>query len=214
MLKIYLLLLSISLLARENPFFPLNSELDIPLTTNKIMKAPMLKRATLTLPSTARELQSVTVKYKNLDGSIDEKKIDIDNSIDWHLPIFVSQNYSLEAELQANKSQGNNKKKIKKFKKLASLKFISFYVNAQSMKIQTKDKMLRSFFLVKPHRIVCDFKRETDLRSFEKKSPKNNIFKKINIGTHSGYYRVVIELDGHYKHLIKKTMSGYIITLL
>jgi hypothetical protein len=206
MLKICLLLLSISLFARENPFFPLNSELDIPLSANKITKAPMLKRATLTLPSTAREIQSVTVRYKNLDGSMSEKKIDIDNSIDWHLPIFISQNYSLKKELK-----NDNKKK---YKLLASLKFISFYINAKSMKIRTKDKMLRSFLLVKPHRIVCDFKRDIDLRSFEKKSSKNSIFKKINIGTHSDYYRVVIELDGYYKYIIKKTIKGYALTLL
>jgi len=217
MYKITLLFLALaySLVARENPFFPLNAELDIPLTTNQTQSIPELKRAALTLPSTARQIESVTVKYKNLDGSTDVKSIELQNSIDWHIPIFISQNYNLSSVKESEKKTQavvKPKKKIQ-FTKFTSLKFISFYTNKKVMKIKTKDKMIRSFLLTKPHRIVCDFKRETDLRSFEKIASKKSIFKQINIGTHSGYYRVVIELDGLYKFSIDKSTDGYIISL-
>jgi len=215
MIKLCLLLLSLSLFARENPFFPINSDLDIPLTLEQNQKAPMLKRAAISLPSTAREIESVIIKYKNLDGSIQEKSIELKNSVDWHLPIFISQNYELghTSQTQQKISKAHKKTKVKKFKKFTSLAFISFYTRDKVMKIETNDKLLRSFLLVKPHRIVCDFKRDTDLRSFVKKADGRSLFKKISIGTHKGYYRVVIELDGFYRYRVKHTKSGYQIIL-
>ena len=204
MIKLCMLLFSLTLFARENPFFPINSALDIPLTSAQVQKYPMLKRATLTLPSSAREIDSIVVKYKNMDGSISQKSITLNNSIDWHLPIFISQNYNL------NKST----KREMKYIKFVTLPFISIYTKGKEMKIYTKDKLLRSFMLVKPHRIVCDFKRNINIRSFVKKAKHANAFKQINIGTHKGYYRVVIELDGFYKYSIKKTTyKSYLIFL-
>ncbi len=216
MRRVLLLIFLCSLLlqARENPFFPVDSAQDIPLTSNQIKTLPQLKRATLTLPSTARTIESVTVEYKNLDGSIAHKKIAIQNAIDWHLPIFISQNYN-----EVNDEVGVKKQKVKHaekvhYKKIATLKFISFYADKNRLKIITKDKMLRNFLLVKPHRIVCDFKRETDIGSYVKNAYKNSYFTKIRVGTHKGYYRVVIELDGYYSYKIDHISSGYMITLL
>jgi hypothetical protein len=199
-----LLFLPLFLAARENPFFPVDSQQDIPLTTNQHESLENLKRATITLPSTARVIESVTVEYKNLDGSIVSKKVELHNAIDWHLPIFISQNYNLSAQ----KSQ-----KQEKYKKIASLPFITFYEDAKRLKIVTKDKMLRNFLLVKPHRIVCDFKRDTDFGSYVKKVAKPSLFRKIRVGTHKGYYRVVIELDGYYQYRLEHAHSAYIFEL-
>jgi len=215
MIKLFLafLLLPLFLFARENPFFPVDNSQDIPLTSNKVEKAPPLKRATMTLPSTARILQSVTVEYKNLDGSIATKKIQLNNALDWHLPLFISQNYCSASESVQAKKQRTIQKKVH-FAKIASLPFITFYADVKKLKITTKDKLLRDFLLVKPHRIVCDFKRQTDIGSYVKQVKIKSNFKKIRIGTHKGYYRVVIELDGYYQYKIKKTATGYLFTLL
>ena len=204
----------LSLQARENPFFPVNSAQDIPFTSNQVNMLPMLKRATLTLPSTARTIESVTVAYKNLDGSIAKKKIIIRNSIDWHLPIFISQNYN--ASMNETHIGLRKQKSVKKinYKKIAKLQFISFYADRKRLKIITKDKMLRNFLLVKPHRIVCDFKRDIDMKSYVKRAYKNSLFTEIKIGTHKGYYRAVIELDGYYTYKLDKISNGYLITLL
>ena len=203
MIKLCMLLFSLTLFARENPFFPINSTLDIPISSERVEKPPILKRVTLTLPSSAREIESVIVKYKNMDGSIAQKSITLNNSVDWHLPIFISQNYNLNRTAQ----------KEMKYIKFATLPFISFYTKGKEMQIDTKDKLLSSFMLVKPHRIVCDFKRNINIRTFIKKAKYANVFKQINIGTHSGYYRAVIELDGFYRYSIKKTNKGYLISL-
>ena len=197
-----------SLTARENPFFPTEAE-DIPLTNNQIEKEMPLKRASMQLPSTARTIESVTINYKNLDGSVKHKTIELQNSIDWHLPIFISQNYEIEKETPAPKIEKQEEKKV--FKEIAKLPFITFKIFKNEIYLETKDKILRSFLLVNPHRIVCDFKRDTDIRSYTKKVTGEDVTQ-IKVGTHKGYYRVVIELDGSYKYK-KVSKDGYIFTL-
>jgi len=205
MIRVFLslLLILISLNARENPFFPSSGEADITYTSNQEIKTEALKRATITLPSSARIIESVTVKYKNLDGSLEQKSVVLGNSVDWHLPLFISQNYG---------GSNGEPKKIK-YKKIVGLKFISLYESKNRLKIVTKDKMLRNFLLTKPHRIVCDFKRDISIRSYEK-SIKNSIVKRVKLGNHKAYYRVVIELDGYYRYKLKKDVKGYMFNFL
>jgi len=197
--------LLLSLEARENPFFASKGEKDIPHTSNQMKTLPSLKRATIELPPHARVLQKVTIEYKNLDGSIHTKSIKLQNAVDWHLPIFISQNYS---------ASSTKHKKIKnlKFKKIAISKYSSYFTSGKTLKIVTKDKIIRNFLLVEPHRIVVDFKRDASIKSLIKKN-KNNIFTKVRIGNHNGYYRAVIELDGYYRYKMKKVSDGYIFTL-
>jgi len=195
-------LFSALLIARENPFFPSSGEMDIP-TSNKISKLDPLKRVTLTLPSTARTIESVTVTYKNLDGSISKVTEDLENSVDWHLPIFVSQNYGGVG------SEPKSTKKSSKYIKIAGLKFIKLYKNKKTLKIETKDKLIRNFLLTKPQRIVCDFQRDISIRSYEKIISAKGIVTKVKLGNHKGYYRVVIELDGYYRYKLKKSEGTY-----
>ena len=209
------LLLLTSLNARENPFFPSTGEKDIPLTSNIDSDLSPLKRATLTLPSTARAIEGVTVNYRSLDGSRHTKTIELDNSIDWHLPIFVSQSYTNEEQKVSAPKNIIAKSKItpkkeNRYQKIAGIKLISFYAKDKKLKVITQDKIIRNFLLVKPHRIVCDFKRDTNIKSYVKDMQKNSLFSKIRVGNHSGYYRVVIELDGHYRYTTKDTKDGYI----
>ncbi len=213
MIKIFSIILAllISLSARENPFFADKNEKDIIVSSNHKNEKEPLKRATITLPSEARILKKVTIEYQNLDGSIDKKSIKLDNSVDWHLPIFISQNY--------NESKSNNPikhKKIKnyksKYKRVAAIKYASFHYCDKNLKIITKDKMIRNFYLVKPARIVMDFKRDSTMKSFSKAINKPG-YKSIRIGNHDGYYRVVVELDGLYKYTKTKLDNGYLLEL-
>ncbi|MCD4667296.1 MAG: AMIN domain-containing protein [Sulfurimonas sp.] len=210
MIKVFLItiFLFISIAARENPFFPSEGEKDIPVTSNTGKSLPKLKRATIQLPSYARAIKKVTIEYQNLDGSIENKSTELDNSIDWHLPIFISQSYND----QVIKSQVTKKTKLA-YKNIIKIKYADFYTSKNSFKIITKDKLLRDFLLVQPHRIVIDFKRDASFKSYIKKIP-NSIFTKIRIGNHSGYYRVVIELDGFYRYKLKTISSGYLITVI
>ena len=205
-----LIIISLFLLnieARENPFFPSDGEADIFITSNEVVSLSKLKRATVSLPSDARVIQSVTINYKSLDGSQSSKTVELENSIDWHLPVFISQSYSL-----VDKKTKSIEDKKPNFKQIAKIKYAKFLSSNKILKIVTKDKLIRNFTLVEPHRVVLDFKRDSHMKSYEKKS-KNNIFRAIRVGNHSGYYRVVVELDGHYKSITSKYKNGYSITV-
>lgn len=204
------LLLITSIQARENPFFPSSGEKDLPNTTNKDLSVSSLKRAAISLPSSARTIQKFTIEYKNLDGSIQSKSITLNNSIDWHIPIFVSQSMN---DIKEVKVKATTPKKNKKFVHLFSSKNVKIYKNEKELKIDTKDKMIRSFLLTKPYRLVLDFKKDVNLKS-EEKSFNTQVFKKISIGTHKGYYRAVVTLDGQYKYKKSKQNYGYKIKLL
>jgi len=202
----FILTLATIIEARENPFFPAAGEMDIPITSNISTKIPPLKQATLTLPSQARVIQKVTIEYENLDGTVEKETIVLNNFIDWHLPIFISQNYTTPKKKE-------KQKEIKEsFKLIASIKYAKFYTLNETLKIVTKDKILRNFLLVQPHRIVIDFDRDTSLKSLVKRF-KDNKFSKIRVANHDGYYRVVVELDGYYRYKMKKVSDGYIFRL-
>ncbi|QOY54580.1 AMIN domain-containing protein [Candidatus Sulfurimonas marisnigri] len=206
--------LLITLYARENPFFPSNGEKDIPFTSNENIDKDPLKRATITLPAQARILQKVTIEYKNLDGSLETKSIELDNSVDWHLPIFVSQDYgSSPTSEPIVMSKKESVKKSIEYKQIASTAYLKFYSSGKNLKIITSDSMIRNFLLVDPHRVVLDFKRDSSMKSYMKSNPKN-IFNKIRIGNHDGYYRAVIELDGLYRYKLDKTSDGYMLKLI
>lgn len=237
-LLVALLFFSISY-ARENPFFPSDGEKDIPYTSNEDTTIPPLKKASIALPQQARVLQSVTVQYKNLDGSQETKNIQLENAIDWHQPIFISQNNASDETQKENKKNESLKEdtlkndvkkmetakrevveekidikdKDKNYKKIASIEYASFYTSNKYLKIVTNDKAIRNFLLVQPHRIVIDFEKNSSLDTQEQNITEN-IVTKIRVGNHDGYYRVVIELDGSYKYTMKNTENGYILQLL
>lgn len=208
-------LLLLTLNARENPFFPSGGEKDISISSNEDRSKEPLKKAAIALPAQARILQKVTIEYKNLDGTVENKSIELDNSVDWHLPIFVSQNNT--ETIKATQSEDkHDKKEVKQkdstYKTIASIKDLSLLSSGRSLKIVTTDEVLRNFLLVHPHRIVIDFKKSEEVKNYIKKDSQD-IFKEVRIGNHDGYYRVVVELDGHYRYDFKKISDGYQIEL-
>lgn len=233
-LLIILLLLS-TLKARENPFFPSTSETDTPFTSNENRSKEPLRRATITIPAEARVLQKVTIEYKNLDGSVQTKSIELDNFVDWHLPIFISQNYSASisnssapeqknkknnlktASTEINTTEVHTKKDDNKSEKISkkskiSAGNISFLVNDKKIKILTKELMIRNFILTSPNRIVADFSTTSDVKN-ETRKISDTIFKTVKIGNNGDYYRIVIELDGNYRYTQCKVDGGYEFTL-
>lgn len=193
--------------ARDNPFFPAEGIKNLPISSNKIKSFTPLQRVALNLPGSARIVKEVTIRYQNLDGSIASKSILLDRSVDWHLPIFISQNFISDE----NTISTIQKTPEKKYEKIVDFGVAAFYQSGSSMKIETADRLIRHFMVVEPHRIVMDFKKVADFRSKTKKI-SGTPYKKIRIGNHSGYYRVVIELDGQYHYTIKHEDKALVLT--
>ena len=197
-LNVFLIItLSLSLNARENPFEAIVSQEDGPAIIKK-RNIKHFAKDKVKPPEGARILKDITVEYQNLDGSISKQKLKIDKHLDWNSPIHISQTKT--------KKQKNVKQTIK------TTKFLSAVVEPNKIFLETDDKFLRDFFIIKPFRIVVDFKRTSSFKSREY-APKIKPFKTVAIGNHKDYYRVVITVDGRYAYDVNVYENGVLIHL-
>ncbi|WP_263833395.1 AMIN domain-containing protein [Sulfurospirillum oryzae] len=242
MQKILGLFLSLAVMsvARENPFETSMSPQSVGQTTQIKDERADFTSTTLSLPSSARILKSASVTFQNLDGSISEEIVAIDKNVDWHLPLILS-SQKLEANAstpialpvaipEAKKvvekkpavvataplkeekvvSQTPNANVEDSTFKLAD--DLSFFINQNEITIFTKESKIRDFLIVDPYKVVVDFKKESTYttKTLEfKKAP----FVSATLGTHDGFYRIAILLDGHYRYDIQPFNGGYIVKL-
>lgn len=185
---------------RDNPFFPADpNEKQMP-TTNRPENLKPFTTQQISLPNSARAIKAIIIRYQNLDGSISNEELELNNQVDWHEPFIISQGKAPTA------------KKIKELTKSKAIntKYITFVPSENSLRLITKDKMLRNFMLTSPYRIVMDFSRDTSFKPQEYLLSEPP-FKSVRIGNHDKYYRVVIELDGQYRYTLQSTANDYTI---
>ncbi len=195
------------LFARENPFIP-TTDTNVSITSNIVQPLAPLSSHKVSFPSTARTLEQIVVYFKNLDGSVEQRVVPIQKSIDWHKPLVITQQ-QLSSPITSKIRKKSTKRSHYKRQLLAKLSFIRFYVHATTLRIYTQDKLLRDFMLVKPNRIVCDFKRNVSFAKIVKKGSTKSIFTQVVFGKHKGYYRAVIYLDGYYRYKLTHRKEYY-----
>ncbi len=187
--KFFLIFIPLILFARINPFEPVVTPENI-----KIKKPKYFHEVKVYLPSDARVLKKIVFVYQSLNSDIKQKEIKIDKAVDFHSPIIVTQ--------------------MKKTFPVKVLRFPAFklYIKNKKLFFATKDKLLRVFFLARPFRLVLDFKRNVDFLTIQKQI-KNSFVKKIIVGSHNGFYRVVVYFDAKYSYNVKKDINGVLIEL-
>ncbi len=89
---------------------------------------------------------------------------------------------------------------------------IRLIVTGESIQIETKDILKKHFSISNPTRLILDFKSDVIYPSRNKKI-KISPFSVLRIGSHKGYYRVVLELEHPVKYKVSKYKFGYILTL-
>lgn len=188
------------LCGRDNPFFPADPNAKQMPTSNKIENLKPFSTQQISLPSSARAIKGVVIHYQNLDGSIASEALELNNKIDWHTPLLLSHG-TQEPAVQAK--EPNKSTNIK-------TKYITFVPAQKTLKLLTKDKMLRNFMMASPHRIVMDFSRDTSFKP-QTYAIDQVPFKSIRMGNHDKYYRVVVELDGQYSYTITISENEYTI---
>jgi len=181
---IFLFIASLSF-ARINPFEPV-----VKPQNTIVINPSYFNEAETVLPKDARILKKIIFVYQSVSGDIKNKEVPINKHIDFHRPIYVSHT-------------------PQKFpiKELNFLNLFSMYIKHKKIFIQTKDRLLRNFFLVKPFRLVLDFQKNANFLTI-KKTIKNSFVKKVAVGNHNGYYRVVIYFDAKYMYKLSKTQEG------
>ena len=190
------LCLSCILWARQNPFESVITQKAEEHNPQSMHLEP-LSSIEFVLPSTARIIKSVQITYQNLDGSIENKLIQLDEDIDWHYPLLIAQ-----------KAQGASYQSENRFK----LGDFELVVNRNSIFIATRKKLLRDFILPKPYRLVLDIEGVKS-NEYQKIKLDKKYFSDAEISTHEGFYRISIGFDGRYKYHISPQRDGFVITL-
>lgn len=222
--------LIISLSARDNPFKEIISEKDIDMSeAPNLPKPKYFTTEEINLPSSARVVEEIIVKYKNVDGTIANKRVRVNKDIDWHHPLIVNHAKVKKDKTKVQKSEDSSKKLGNKIlstipppitdnialatEEIASLKpfyFLEINVFKNRVMLKTKDLKIRNFVTTNPDKIIIDLDR--DIPNSKKFDIANDsFFKEIAIGRHDKYYRVAMKLDGKYRHSITKVDSGYLI---
>jgi len=183
------LLFPLLLFARINPFEPVVNPENV-----DIKKLKYFHQIKVNIPSDARVLKKIVFVYQTLNSDIKKQEINIDKAVDFHSPIIVSH-------------------RLKNFP-LEVLHFPNFklYIKNKKLFFATKDKLLRAFFLAKPFRLVLDFKRNVDFLTIQKKI-NNSFVQKVVVGSHTGFYRVVVYFDTKYSYKVKKDINGVLVEL-
>ncbi|TQR59056.1 AMIN domain-containing protein [Campylobacter troglodytis] len=217
-LRIFLLSLSFLFAANDNPFAP-------PQELSKELYEDQFERKEVIFNSDARILKKINITYITLDGSEKSIDLDINESIDWHdtyafvrakspqatpmldAPITTPEQFSLLTEesttLDVEIPSDNGKLED----------FISFASYKTKIKLLTQDEMIGNFVVGNPSKIVLDFKNSANFISKNLRLKMGSPFNRLALGSHKGYYRLVVYLDGKYNYNIEKDASGYIVNL-
>ena len=200
-LSAVLILFCANLQGREDPFSPILNPLDGKYPQNEKRIAPFVKED-INLPSTARIIKEIEIKYQNIDGTIDVKKVNLDKGIDWHFPLTLTQ----EGAIKEKKKES----KTKKYK----IADYDFYVRGKNLYIYSDTDIVRNFALSEPYRICIDFeKSESEIAKNSSLDVNQKYFRNVEIGTHRDFYRIIITLDGQYRYSLKKDRRGVLIDL-
>jgi len=182
-----------ALSARENPFFAANPSDIQKVTSNVPDTKPQLSSVNYSLPNQARILKEVTFTIQNIDGSIEKRKIQVDQSIDWHRSLTISQSNVSTAAPSSGMSKASS----------ANFGFIRFDSKGKNLTIKTTDALVRHFVLSSPNRIVLDFKRNTTFQSMQQKLNAAP-YLDVTVGNHGKFARATITLDGRYDYALNK----------
>ena len=204
-----------ALLASDNPF---SKEQNLSLV------APSeFQREDIKFNSSARILKSITFNYINLDGSEDKTELNINKSIDWHNTYTIMKlknpdpSKVLDVSVtipERNDSINDINTNIEIPLKVDKIyDFISYALYKNKIKFNTNDELISDFSVGNPSKIVIDFKSE-QISPTKNIRFINSIFKRLDFGSHKGYYRLVIYLDGIYTYSIQKDSTGYTINLI
>ncbi|GAA7476869.1 AMIN domain-containing protein [Helicobacter pylori] len=179
------------LLARDNPFEPEINSKNLQGGFSGIYD-DYLKEIHVDLPTNARILKKITLTYQDIDGSIHSKVVGIDKSIDWHYPLKLSQHTLNQTP----------------FEKRYQIQDFDFLMVNNTMILRSPYKILRSFVLVNPYRIVLDTQKGP-LDIYQNMDLNQKFFSHIKVGTHKDYYRITLILDGKYRYLLEEKNGAY-----
>lgn len=219
-IKIFLIFFMVlSLKADLNPFLEQNA-------SENIVQPEAFDSQEIRFNSNARILKSITFNYIDLDGNEEHLNVDINKSIDWHDAYNFSKSKTPEPSKVIDVSvtipqkngfstqEMNNSLNMELPIQTQNIyDFIAYTRYKNKIKLITTDTLFSDFSMGNPSVIVLDFK--SNIAAYPTKNIRvlNSVFKRIDFGSHRGYYRLSIYLDGKYNYKIQKDSNGYLLSL-
>lgn len=221
-------------LARENPFAIAMDPASVGKTTQIKEQRSEFNSTQISLPSSARILKSASVTFQNLDGSISEEIVAIEQDVDWHYPLVLlpqkpkpQEPTTTQAPIVVQSPKAEPKKEVsvntletptkgivvKSFTRVVLNETIEFEISDNRIMIYTKDKKIRDFLISQPYKVVVDFEKSQGSFTTKTAEFSKAPFVSATLGNHDGFYRIAIVLDGHYRYDIAPIDGGYVITL-
>ena len=194
---IALLSLTILLLSRDNPF---EASIQSPINNNPFSSI-YFDEESFYLPPQSREITSIRIEYKTLDGKKEVKNITLNKAINSKLPITIKQD---------NKEQFRQKNRPAV--EFIPFRFIKYRVEGNTIYIYTNKEKIRHFHLPRPFKLVFDFNSNFSFKTLNKDINAGAV-KRISTGAHKGFFRVTIILDMNYRYTVEKIQQGYKIIL-
>lgn len=199
---ILLALLFSTLLARSNPFEPVVNTQNP--SDYRAMPPKQIEKEEILLPPSSRIIKSITITHQEVDGTTSKIDKKIEKTVDWHAPIEISQ--------PSSQKLTRNKNYYMPIEELDELKEISFFVQDDTLKIETKSELRGDMFLPNPSRIILDFNSSTPFAS-QTSQLSGGYFTTISVSFHGTFYRVEITLDSYYPYKIERIKDGFLLGL-
>lgn len=193
------ILLATSLMGRDNPFFSTEENAQNPLSSNKTVHKPLMTSLSYSFPDHARVLKEATFTFQNVDGSIETRRIEIDQSIDWHVPLILS--HSASGKTASDTTGSSN----------ANFDFIRFNAANNRLTVTSSDSLVRYFSQNDPAALVLDFQHKAPFSS-KAQNLSGHPYSKVRVSNHGKFARATITLDGHYSCTITPSGQDTIIT--
>ncbi|MDR1451549.1 MAG: AMIN domain-containing protein [Helicobacteraceae bacterium] len=189
-------------LARLNPFEPIDRSGD--RNDSSSFPTRQLEQVTIELPPSSRALREIKITHQENDGSISTINRKVDESIDWRAPLRIDQPNARKLQRQTGA--------FLPIDELATHDRVKFFIANDIMKIETKDRLIRNFFLPRPSRVALDFNGSVPFDPIGVKL-KEGRFAQIELSFHETFYRVIVTLDSYYPYAIEKVSEGYLLGL-
>jgi hypothetical protein len=186
-----LVILTLSLSARENPF-----------SQQQMAEEPKLTLPKLTIQKPVKVEVIKKIEVKKLPIKI--PKTEVKKTI----PIVVKKPIIKPKKVKKKKVH----KVVTKSKLIYNGAFTKISVYKNTIKIVTKDEKLQHFKLTHPNRLAVDFERFDVVPPFSKKIYTSHI-KHLKVGHHDYFYRTTFQLAKNYRYKIMKKSYGYLIKL-
>jgi hypothetical protein len=198
-----LLLYSVTLFARENPFAPVEE------TT--LQSEPLLQPAPKPDTQIIQIINSVTCKVvEKPEPKPSPQKV-------WSKPLIqkVEKTTVIKPKppLTGSKRVVKIKRHTARYKTIYHDQNLHIQIKGRHIKILTRDTLVKHFRLTHPNRLVLDFGDDFILFPSVNKKIHSPYIRRLKIGTHPCYYRVTLELTNKRRYKVKRVSNGYLITL-